>query len=99
MKAFARNMVPEAFRLLIAHHCQAIGKPGHPEPMNPTVNHWCQTDTTIARSSKCDEIRFASQLSLDDVMIDHLWNQDGSPLPIAFEHEKLNVILQLCAGK
>ena len=63
--------------------------------MHLTIDGGCQTDTGIAGRSEGDEIRFARQLTLNDVVVERFRQQDGATLVAALEDEQLRLARQI----
>lgn len=51
-------------------------------------NHWRQTDAAVADHSERDKIRFTGKFALSNMVIHHLFLQQGASLIGPLEHEK-----------
>ena len=71
-ETFPGNMVPQAFGFLVTHDGKPVDHPGHAKPVQLAVNDGRQTDASIARRSIGNQVGFALQFTLGEVMVNRL---------------------------
>jgi len=94
MDGFPCDVIPIGSGFVINQKYQAVIEPSCTEVMKSAVDDRCQTDTAVADDSEGDDIRFACQFTLRDMVIDHLLCQHRSVFCVAFKNDEALCVVE-----
>jgi len=86
---FAGDVVPVGAGLVVDQQDEPVIETTGAEMVDFPSDHWRQTDAAVADRSERDKIRFTGKFALSNMVIHHLFLQQGTSLTGPLEDEKL----------